>query len=61
MVEEEIAKNLIPHVHRKKGRYINLKRNQITPIMYSKKITKNTKGSIKEVHDQQGGDETRNA
>jgi hypothetical protein len=45
----------------KKGKHTNLKRNQITPMTYSKKPTKSTRRSIKKVHDQQGGNETRNA
>ncbi len=54
-MKKKLQKNLIPHLHRKKGK------NQISWITYSKKTTKNTRRSIKEVHDQQGGNETRNA
>jgi hypothetical protein len=62
VVEEEIAKKTLFHTHiEKKERHINLKMNQISPIMYSKKTTKSSRRSINEVHDQQGGDETRNA
>lgn len=60
-MKKKLQKNLIPHLHRKKEKHINLKKNQISPITYSIKTTKSTRKSIKEVHDQQGGDETRNA
>ncbi len=61
MVEEEIAKKpYSTYIYIYIKRHNNLKRNQITPMTYSKKTTKSTRRSIKKVHDQRGN-ETRNA